>query len=141
MIRKDTKTLSLTLARTHDDLDSMRKSLVLFLEKHNVPEDAVTHMELCVYELLINIVEHSPPEYRASEMKFDCSVDGSKSVCRITSRGDEFDITKAKLPDMKEHYLSGENHGLGIYIIKTLMDDVEYSHNEGENTVLLVKKY
>ncbi len=139
--QKNTISLSLELTRCHEDLDSMRKNLVSFLAENEVPEEAASHLELCVYELLINIVEHSLPEYSSAEMKLKCTINDSRVECQITSKGEDFDITKASMPDVREHYLSGKNHGLGVYIIKTLMDDVQYSRAGDINTVKLIKKY
>ena len=59
----------------------------------------------------------------------------------IESYGDEFDITKVELPDIEEHYKSGKMRGLGIYIIRTLMDRVEHSYKDNINILKLVKTF
>ena len=67
-------------------------------------------------------------------------IHGGEVTITISHYGDNFDITKAQLPDIEKHYKSGKMRGLGIYFIMTLMDRVEYSHENMTSTLKMFKK-
>ena len=134
--RKD-MTFSLSLGRSPAELDSARISLRDFLAGSGVGEDSTAAMELSVYEVLVNIIDHSPETVEEEMISLSCRVTERSLDAEISHHGDEFDITRRPLPDIPAHARSGSKRGLGVYIIRTLMDSVEYSYSENLNTVKL----
>jgi serine/threonine-protein kinase RsbW len=133
------KSICIILPRVTNRLDHLRENLVDFLNGHKISEGAVSGIELSVYEAVVNIIEHCSPEYQEKEIKVECSVIKGMVLIKISHYGNEFDVTKAQLPDIEKHYKSGKMRGLGIYFIKTLMDSVEYSHDNMMNTLTMTK--
>jgi anti-sigma regulatory factor (Ser/Thr protein kinase) len=133
-------TINISLPRLTSKLDFLRDTLVDFLNTHNIQESAVSRIELSVYEAVVNIIEHCPPEFNEKDIHIVCRVQDNEVSILISHYGDEFDITKAKLPDIEKHYKSGKMRGLGIYFIMTLMDVVEYSYGDMMNTLKMIKK-
>jgi anti-sigma regulatory factor (Ser/Thr protein kinase) len=131
--------ITLILPRVTSKLDSLRETIVEFLNKHNISESYVSRIELSVYEAVVNIIEHSSPEYNDKEIHVECAVQDNEVLITISHYGDKFDITKTELPDIEKHYKSGKMRGLGIYFIMTLMDKVEYSHNDMISTLKMIK--
>jgi anti-sigma regulatory factor (Ser/Thr protein kinase) len=129
----------LVLPRVTSRLDSLRETVVDFLNKHNINEACVSRIELSIYEAVVNIIEHSSPEYNDKEIHVECVVQDNEVLITISHYGERFDITKAELPDIEKHYKSGKMSGLGIYFIMTLMDRVEYSHNDMISTLKMIK--
>jgi serine/threonine-protein kinase RsbW len=136
-----TKNICLMLPRLTNKLDNLRENLVDFLNSHKISEGVVSGIELSVYEAVVNIIEHCSPEYIDREIKVECSVTGRKVLITITHFGNAFDVTKVQLPDIEKHYRSGKMRGLGIYFIMTLMDSVDYNHNNMINTLTMVKTF
>jgi anti-sigma regulatory factor (Ser/Thr protein kinase) len=120
-------------------LDSLRETIVDFLNKHNISEGCVSRIELSIYEAVVNIIEHGSPQYNDKEIQVECAVQDHEILVTISHYGDRFDITQAELPDIEKHYKSGKMRGLGIYFIMTLMDRVEYSHNDMISTLKMIK--
>jgi anti-sigma regulatory factor (Ser/Thr protein kinase) len=133
------KNISIVLPRVIGRLDYLRETIVDFLNKHNISEGCVSRIELSIYEAVVNIIEHSPPQYNDKEIHVECVVQDHEILITISHYGDRFDITKAELPDIEKHYKSGKMRGLGIYFIMTLMDRVEYSHNDMISTLKMIK--
>jgi anti-sigma regulatory factor (Ser/Thr protein kinase) len=131
--------ITFVLPRVTSRLDSLRETIVEFLNKHNVSEGCVSRIELSIYEAVVNIIEHSSPQYHDKEIHVECTVRDNEVLITISHFGDRFDITKAELPDIEKHYKSGKMRGLGIYFIMTLMDKVEYSHNDMISTLKMSK--
>jgi len=133
------KNISIILPRVIGKLDSLRETIVDFLNKNNISEGCVSRIELSIYEAVVNIIEHSSPQYHDKEINVECAVQDHEILITISHYGDRFDITKAELPDIEKHYKSGKMRGLGIYFIMTLMDRVEYSHNDMISTLKMIK--
>jgi len=69
-------------------------------------------------------------------MKFD----GNKIVIKLTDYGISFEPDKVPDPDIQKYYLQHKVGGLGMYLMKTLMDEVHYVSIPGKyNQVMLTK--
>ncbi|OHD65170.1 MAG: hypothetical protein A2176_02730 [Spirochaetes bacterium RBG_13_51_14] len=132
--------MTVVLPRLTSKLDLLRETIVDFLKGHDIDEGIISRIELSVYEAVVNIIEHSRPEYRDREINVECTMRDNEVLITVTNYGDNFDLTKADLPDIEKHYKSGKMRGLGIYFIRTLMDTVEYSHVDMISTLKMVKK-
>lgn len=120
-------------------LHGKRKEIISFLMDASITFDIISQIELAVYEALVNIIEHNPHPSPGARITTDCRVRASAVEVTITNDGSRFDPTTAPLPDLKEHFMKGKRRGLGIYIIRTLMDSVTYSYRKGINTLRMEK--
>jgi len=95
---------------------------------------------LAVDEACTNVIKHA---YRFDSRRLiDIAIqtDAKKIKITITDKGGGFDINKIKDPDIKKYVKEARHGGLGIYLIKTLMDEVQYEFNPGvKNQVQLTK--
>lgn len=123
-----------------EKLDYVREKIMAFLNGHGIGESTTSRIDLSVYEAVVNIIEHGSPEFNDRDIQIDCDVRDDEIAVRISYYGNEFDLTRATLPDIEQHYKSGKMRGLGIYFIMTLMDRVEYTHTDMVNTLMMVKK-
>lgn len=129
-----------TIERTVEALDSVRVETGAFLRSHGVYEHVIARTELAVYEALINVVEHGKEEFRNRPMELVCRIDGDSLFFELKSEGEFFDINNAPMPEPTTHFKSGKDGGLGVYIIRTFMDDVEYRHEDGVNYLSMKMK-
>ncbi|MCP4137358.1 MAG: ATP-binding protein [bacterium] len=134
------KILSLSFHPTMKELDETKIEIAGFLAMNNINEEYISHIELSTYEVIANIIDHTPEEYHNREIEVECKILSGKIETTICNFGDRFNIIEAELPDIPTHFKSGKNRGLGIYFIRTLMDDVRYSYEDNINRLILVKK-
>ena len=120
-------------------LHDIRRLLNEFLFLNNVRFEIISQIELCIYEALSNIIEHSEPSVENDTIRLLCVVNDTYIETTIKNRGEKFDIHTASLPDINSHFELGRNRGLGIYIIRKLMDEVGYSYELGCNILRLKK--
>ncbi len=131
--------LKMEIPRNPQVLDILREKVTGFLDKKNINYEITTHVELVIYEITINIIEYSSRQYNQMNIILQLTLFGDYIEIDIKDYGKCFDLTKAEMPDVKQHFNSGEKHGLGIYIIRTLMDEVEYSYRDNTNHLILKK--
>ncbi len=99
------------------------------------PMKIIMKMNIVADELFSNIARYSG----ASETRVLCGVEKGSAVLRLSDDGKPYDPTAQREPDTA---LSAEARGvggLGIHMVKKLMDTVEYSYIEGKNTLTVRK--
>jgi serine/threonine-protein kinase RsbW len=130
----------LTVPSQTAKLKRVRRFVAAAAKRFGFSIDDASKIALAVDEACTNIIKHA---YNFAEDKIiHLSIlmrDGKFEVL-ITDHGKPFDPNSVRLPVMKE-YLSHYRHGgLGMYLMKSLMDRVEYRIRPGlKNQVSLVK--
>ena len=108
-------------------------------------EGDVGKIELAIDEACTNIIKHA---YRYNpdgiiEIRLTMQQGPEhkrKFVVEIHDSGISFDSSKYTAPDMTEYFKKLRHGGLGIVLMKKLMDEVEYGPSVGDrNTIRLVK--
>ena len=97
-------------------------------------------ISLVVDELAQNVVDYAyidtPGDVEVAVTSTDETV-----VIEITDEGKPFDpLTEAPAPDLTSPIESRPIGGLGVHFTKTLMDDVEYSRESGQNRLRIVAR-
>jgi len=105
-------------------------------------EESVSKIALAVDEACTNVIKHSY-EY-ATDKDIEISVKTGKSDFEviIVHQGKSFDPQAIKPPDMREYLTHYRRGGLGMHLMRSLMDRVEYrtSLNTKKSEVHLVKQ-
>ncbi len=104
------------------------------------PEDE-NRVILAVDEAVSNIIEHAYQETRAGTIEVEVTCDEERFTIVIRDSGKKFDPDKVDSDiDIEEHVREGRRNGLGILIIRQIMDEVVYRFKEGiQNELKLVK--
>ncbi len=127
------------IERNVDDLDKFKEEFNDFLKNSKISAEILSQMELSVYEVIINVIDHTITENSNEKINVICEIYDKNINCQINYSGEMFDITKTKMPDIKKHFKEGKNRGLGVFIIRSLIDEINYSYDNNQNTVLLKK--
>jgi serine/threonine-protein kinase RsbW len=104
-------------------------------------DDAVHKIALCCDEACTNVIKHSYAN--APDRDIDIRViPGEKGIeIVITHDGKSFDPDEIKSPDMQEYLAHYRKGGLGLHLIRSLMDKVYYRQGNGAKCeVHLVKQ-
>jgi serine/threonine-protein kinase RsbW len=105
----------------------------------------VGKIELAIDEACTNVIKHAygyNPDGIIEIAVTGRSDEGQspRFIVEIIDSGIPFDSSKYSTPDMKEYFRKLRHGGLGIVLMKKLMDEVEYLHSPGSrNTIRLVK--
>lgn len=101
-------------------------------------EKEVGQIDLAAEEIFINIAEYS---YGNEKGMVSVRVEsGEEAVITFTDSGLKFDPLQQEKPDLT---LSAEERavgGLGIFLAKTLMDELTYEYKDGKNILVMKKR-
>lgn len=98
---------------------------------------------LAVDEAIANIMEHATDNKLDSDIKIELCIksDDEKFEIIIRDSGKRFDPTGIEDVDVKSHLKSSKKHGLGIFLIRQIMDEVHYTYKKDCVNELSMIKY
>ena len=120
------------------DLRYIRKTsnkIVRSLKRSSVDESTLFDIKLCVEEALRNAMVHGNRSDKGLVVKVSYRIDKDRFEAVVEDEGSGFDPEKVPDPTVEENML--KYGGRGVYLIKRLMDEVEY--NDRGNRVKMVK--
>ena len=134
----------------------LKRSLILPNDIETIPQlnefiDAVAEevaldmslamsLNLAIEEAVVNVMEYAYPDGEKGNVEIEVTVDEGWLTFIISDSGIAFDPTTKEDADTT---LSAEERpigGLGIFLVKKLMDTIEYQRTDGKN-VLTLRKY
>jgi serine/threonine-protein kinase RsbW len=105
------------------------------------PDDEVSKIALAVDEACTNVIKHAYRNDPTKQISVTVKSRDRGLEIVIADTGTAFDPTRIQSPNMKE-YLSHYRHGgLGMYLMKSLMDKVEYKIDTGRRNEVRMTKY
>ena len=112
-------------------------------------EDYGTMMELskkCLFEinlgldeLFTNIISYGFEDQSEHQIKFSLAKDRDTFVVQVEDDGVPFNPLKVASPEVSQDLESINIGGMGIHLVKKMMDDIDYQRAEGKNKLILTK--
>jgi len=135
------QTISKTVLSRTDNLSEVRNFVMRLARQAGFAEDEVSNIVLAVDEACTNIIKHAYQFAADREIRVSVARTPTAFEVVIQDDGKSFDPSTLRLPDLKEHLTHYRRGGLGVYLMKKLMDTVEYTYKPGtKNQVRLVKQ-
>lgn len=101
----------------------------------------IDNIILAVDEACTNIIKHAYKSYPEGEIFIKLKYSEEKFTITLKDFGTPFNPETVPDPDLQKYYRQHRVGGLGMYLIKSLMDEVKYISVPGKyNQVLLSKK-
>ncbi len=138
---KKVKTYQLKVPSSTDQLEIIREFVTGVARKVGFREDELNKIELAVDEASTNVVKHAYQYDDRKPVEIQLRVEPDKFVIQIMDKGKGFKPEEVKKPDMKEYLAKMRVGGLGIYLMKTMMDEVEFSIDPGKKNMVRMVKY
>ena len=120
-------------------LEAVRNFVVTHAQEADFPEDAVEQFKIAVDEACTNVIEHAYGGQAGHEVDIAIIIDADRFTVRIRDEGQPFDQSKYHEPNLIELTKKGKAGGLGVHIIRRLMDRVEYRTRGQINEIRMTK--
>ncbi len=134
------RTDSIKIESKTERLIAVRDFVSAAAREFGFPDEEISKIALAVDEACTNVIKHA---YNFDPAKvITVSVKGANGAFQVSIRdtGKQFNPAGVQTPDMKEYLSHFRRGGLGVYLMKTLMDKVEYNFKPGHpNEVRLIK--
>ena len=122
-------------------LGDIREFLHRILSENSIPEVTINTLILAVDEVCANLIIHShkcnPEEFIELKVKVDAD---SEVTFDIIDRGDGFNIVDYKEPLISDIVKQKRKGGIGLMLVRRIMDDIELIQGNKKNVYRLHKK-
>ncbi|MGE0919172.1 ATP-binding protein [Trichlorobacter lovleyi] len=103
-------------------------------------EALANHINVVLTEALVNAIRHANADNPDEEVEIRISVTDEELLLQVVDHGSGFDLAGiTHSPATAGDDL--EDHGRGLYIMRSLMDSVEYRQIEGGNILEMRKRF
>lgn len=96
---------------------------------------------LAVDEAISNIIEHGYDPDQEGSIEIEIEADARVFKVVIRDEGRVFDPENKGDVDIENHVSAGKKKGLGIFLMRRIMDEVRYTYKEGNRNELTLIKY
>ena len=96
---------------------------------------------LAIDEAVTNIIKHAYEEGRKDWIEIQIDVSPTRFLVVILDTGRSFNPKRVDPLDIADNIQRGHQGGLGIFLMRQIMDEVEYTFREGIKNELRMVKY
>ena len=122
-------------------IDFVYEKFESFCAANSLPDDAVGRINVVFDELLSNIISYGFDDDELHEIDVHVSFDGRRLVIEIMDEGRPFNPFLQESPDTKLPLEERKIGGLGIHLVREMMDEVAYERRINQNLVRLAKQF
>jgi serine/threonine-protein kinase RsbW len=125
--------------KTIESLGDIFEAVSDYTRKHQINEETAFQINLAIEETFVNMVKHNPGT--GEDIAISLNLENNTLIIRLIDRNvDLFDVTKAGDVDTNQPIHERKPGGLGLHLIKNVMDDVHYEYTNRTCTIKLVKQ-
>lgn len=140
-LRSKVAAMELTL-RLDAELESLvmaDKAVSDFAESMSWPDDSTFKVKLVLEEILMNVISYGGDGARKPDISMHLSQQGDLVSMEISDDGIPYDPLTAPPPDLDLELDDRPIGGLGVFLVRELMDSVSYKFEGGRNHLLVTK--
>jgi len=131
--------VEIVLTSDLSELGRLAEAVADFGRRHALPEPAMAHMALALDELVTNSIVYG---YRggAGTVRVRLDLAGEWLDAEVVDEAPPFDPFTAPPPDLEASLEERQIGGLGVHLVRTLLDRVDYVRDGAHNRVQLSKR-
>ena len=115
-------------------------TLAEWLDTIGLPQAILMPMNLALEEAVSNVMLYAYPETNSGRVLVEAEKSAKQVVFTISDTGIPFDPTQKEDPDVSLSLEERTIGGLGIFLVRQIMDDIRYERKDNKNILTLTKK-
>ena len=137
---KSAATYKITVRASTEYLSQVRDFVGEHAAAYGFNKQEVADIRLAVDEAYTNIIKHAYQNNTDETVDIELGYNSEKFWVTLLDTGDTFDPLNYRKPDICQRIKEKKRGGVGVYLIRKLMDDVEYQTEDTTNTIRMTKK-
>ena len=129
----------LVISSSTDNLSLVRSFIEYHGRELELADKEIAHISLAVDEACTNIIKHAYNYSKNGKIKINIDKKKDKLSVRLTDKGSHFDPSIIPEPNIEESQKMKKGGGLGMFLMKKIMDEVEYNAKGKGNELILIK--
>ncbi len=121
-------------------LDEIREFVGKRARASGFSDKDIYSIQLAADEAASNVIEHAYAGMQNGTIQLSCDFNEKILTITLLDHGKQFDPAQVKDPDLNANLSDRQIGGLGIYLMRKMMDDVQYQSSKSGN-LLIMRKY
>jgi len=139
MAFKKPQEIYMSFTAAENMLVDIRKSIDEVIADLNLSNKEKNGILLAIEEACTNVIRHAYL-YGPGTIRIKIKILQNKVTFSIFDKGRRFDFKGTDTPDLDRYVKTGRKGGLGLYLIRKMMDSVDYYSRDGENELRMAKE-
>ena len=131
---------SLQLKNDLAELDRVREAVTEFAGRHDVPAEPLFHLNLALEEVLTNVISYGYDDSGEHELIVRLGFQQGELWAEVEDDARPFNPLETPPVDVQMPLEERSIGGLGIHLVRSLMDELEYRREEGKNLFRMKKR-
>ena len=107
-------------------------------EEYDLAPALSARINLALEEAVCNVIMYAYPEGTAGTMDLEAVREGNQLRFTLVDRGKAFDPTAAPEANLSASLEDRPIGGLGIHLVRSIMDGIRYERRDGKNVLTLI---
>jgi anti-sigma regulatory factor (Ser/Thr protein kinase) len=131
----------LTLPNDIETIPQLNEFIDGFCEETGISMDVCTSLNLAIEEAVVNVMSYAYPVGTVGNVDIEAEADKNVATFVISDTGQPFDPTKKADADITLPAEKRPVGGLGIHLVRQIMDSISYEYADHKNILTLKKKF
>ncbi len=131
---------SIILTNDISEISKLNEFVEEIGNEFSLTPDVVFNVNLVLEEAIVNVINYAYPKEKHESIYLSAQLHEGSIVFVLTDTGMQFDPTKAPEADITLSLEDRPIGGLGIFLIRQIMNEVSYERIDGKNVLRLSKK-
>ena len=132
--------LSVTITNHLSELERVHAIVWQFGKSHQFSEVMINNINLALEEIVTNVIEHGYEDSNQHFIIIRFSLQEGEVIAEVEDDAQPFNPLKVPVPDLNTSLEDRPIGGLGIHLVRNVMDTMDYRNHEGKNCLKLTKK-
>jgi serine/threonine-protein kinase RsbW len=121
------------------ELEKISQFVEEICEELGLSMEMQMNLNLVMEEMVTNVIFYAYPQDEEADIELLAMSDGKEVTFVLSDQGKEFDPTAKDDNDLSVNPAERDLGGMGIFIVKNIMNKVTYQRLEGKNLLTMTK--
>ena len=122
------------------ELERLDKWMDEFAVRQNLPKNIHYQVNVALEELVLNVVKHARCKPPQGAIRVSIRLENGAIEIVLSDNGTPFDPLRVPEPDLDADLADRPVGGLGIYLVRGIVDSLRYERRDGKNWLYLTKR-
>jgi sigma-B regulation protein RsbU (phosphoserine phosphatase) len=132
--------MSILFKNKLSEIERLGQVVEEFAALHHLPPNLIFEINVALEEVLTNVISYGYEDSDEHDIMMRLSCEEGEVMAEIEDDGRPFNPLEAAEPDTNKPLEERPVGGLGIHLVRKLMDDVEYKRQQGKNLLMMKKR-
>lgn len=132
--------MKLRLKNDINEITRLGDEIEAFGSENGLNLDLVFTLNFILDEIVTNVIMYAYPKGTENYIDVVFILEGDFLIIQVIDEGKEFNPINAKTPNLTSDIDEREIGGLGIHLVKNMIESMEYKRENSKNILVLIKK-